>query len=91
MDETKKTIKKKVIVIRKKRKTLKSPNQKDEEINQKNKNEEKQKKMRKEQQKKYIENLDEKEKQALEIAKDHLKSSFDLEKSIDFINWNNKK
>ena len=90
MEETKKTIKKKVIIIRKKRKTLKSPSQKDEELNQKVRMK-KNKKIRMEQQKKYLESLDEKEKLALEIAKDHLKSSFDLEKSIDFINWDNKK
>lgn len=34
--------------------------------------------------KKYIENMDDKERLAFEIAKDHLESSFDLEKSIGF-------
>lgn len=34
--------------------------------------------------KKYIENMDDKERLAWEIAKDHLESSFDLEKSIGF-------
>ncbi len=32
----------------------------------------------------YIENMDEKTRVAYEIAKNHLETSFDLEKSIDF-------
>ena len=39
----------------------------------------------------YLQNLDEKERIAMEIAKDHLKTSFDLEKCIDFKNWSSKK
>ena len=39
----------------------------------------------------YLQNLDEKERVAMEIAKDHLKTSFDLEKCIDFKNWSSKK
>ena len=38
---------------------------------------------------KYIESLDDKEKIAINIAKDHLKSSFNLEKSIGFIKFKN--
>ena len=38
---------------------------------------------------KYIESLNEKEKIAIEIAKDHLKSSFRIEKSIGFIKFKN--
>ena len=97
MDENKKTMKKKVIIIRKKKKTLKSTKEKHKENEQINKKEENKKEENKkeenikEKRNKYIVELDEKEKLALEIAKDHLKSSFDLEKSIDFINWNNKK
>ena len=34
--------------------------------------------------KKYVENMDDKERVAYEIAKDHLESSFDLVKSIGF-------
>ena len=34
--------------------------------------------------KKYIENMDDKERVAYEIAKDHLQSSFDLVKSIGY-------
>lgn len=41
--------------------------------------------------KEYLQNLDEKERVAMEIAKDHLKTSFDLEKCIDFKNWSSKK
>ena len=36
---------------------------------------------------KYIQSLNEKEKQAIEIAKNHLESSFDIEKSIGFIEF----
>lgn len=39
----------------------------------------------------YLQNLNEKERVAMEIAKDHLKTSFDLEKCIDFKNWSSKK
>ena len=35
----------------------------------------------------YINHLSENEKKALEIAKDHLKSSFSLEKSIGYIKF----
>ena len=35
----------------------------------------------------YIESLSRKEKQAYEIAKSHLGSSFDLNKSLGFIKW----
>jgi len=41
--------------------------------------------------KEYLQNLNEKERVAMEIAKDHLKTSFDLEKCIDFKNWSSKK
>ena len=37
--------------------------------------------------KQYIDSLTPLEIQALEIAKDHLKSSFDIYKSIGFIEW----
>ena len=39
--------------------------------------------------KKYIEQLSEQEKIALKIAQDHLGSSFDMTKSIGYINWLN--
>ena len=39
----------------------------------------------------YLEQLSDKEKQAYDIAKTHLKTSFNVERSIDFINWSNKK
>ena len=35
----------------------------------------------------YLESLDEKTLKTLEIAKDHLGSSFSLKKSIDFLKW----
>ena len=35
----------------------------------------------------YLDSLSEKEKQTLEIAKDHLQTSFCLEKSIGFLEW----
>lgn len=38
----------------------------------------------------YINSLDERNKQAYEIAKDHLGTSFDLEKSIGFLNFKEK-
>ena len=38
----------------------------------------------------YIEQLTDDEKIVYLIAKEHLGSSFDLEKSIGFINWYNK-
>lgn len=37
--------------------------------------------------KKYIKNMTKEEKQAYEIAKSHLESSFDVEKSIGFLNY----
>jgi|APSaa5957512535_1039671.scaffolds.fasta_scaffold402295_2 hypothetical protein len=36
---------------------------------------------------KYIESLSPIEKQTIEIAKDHLKTSFNMEKSIGFLAW----
>lgn len=39
----------------------------------------------------YINSLDERNKIAYEIAKDHLGTSFDLEKSIGFLNYKEKK
>ena len=36
---------------------------------------------------KYLEQLSEGERQTYEIAKQHLESSFSIEKSIGFINW----
>ena len=36
---------------------------------------------------KYIEQMDEKERQAYEIAKDHLQSSFDMRKSLGYQQW----
>ena len=39
---------------------------------------------------KYLESLDNKEKKALEIAMDHLKSSFDIKKSVGYTKWLNK-
>ena len=39
--------------------------------------------------KKYIEQLSEQEKIVLKIAQDHLGSSFDMTKSIGYINWLN--
>ena len=39
----------------------------------------------------YLDSLTEKEKKAYVIAKDHLGSSFSLEKSIGFIKWRNNK
>jgi transcriptional regulator CtsR len=38
----------------------------------------------------YIQSLNAQEKQALEIAKDHLGSSFNITKSIGFIKWKEK-
>jgi hypothetical protein len=35
----------------------------------------------------YVESLDKKEKKAYLIAKSHLGSSFDLKKSVGFLNW----
>lgn len=35
----------------------------------------------------YIDNLNKYEKKAIEIAKNHLGSSFDLKRSIGFIRW----
>ena len=39
----------------------------------------------------YIETLNENEKKALEIAKKNLNSSFDIEKSIGYLKWIEKK
>ena len=39
----------------------------------------------------YIKNFNEKEKKAYEIAKNHLKSSFNIEKSVGYINYTNSK
>tara|TARA_Y100000992_G_scaffold134685_1_gene88948 strand:- start:1831 stop:1992 length:162 start_codon:yes stop_codon:yes gene_type:complete len=36
---------------------------------------------------KYIQSLNDKERKALEIAKNHLESSFDIEKSVGFIKF----
>jgi hypothetical protein len=36
---------------------------------------------------KYMESLTEKERVALEIAKDHLESSFDIERSVGYIEF----
>jgi transcriptional regulator CtsR len=38
---------------------------------------------------KYIQTLNDKEKQAIEIAKNHLESSFDIEKSVGFVKFKN--
>jgi hypothetical protein len=35
----------------------------------------------------YLKTLDEKERMAYEIAKDHLNSSFELEKSVGYLKW----
>ena len=39
----------------------------------------------------YLQSLNAQEKQTLEIAKDHLGSSFNITKSIGFIKWNEKR
>ena len=39
---------------------------------------------------KYLKSLDDKEKKALEIAIVHLKSSFDIKKSVGYTKWLNK-
>lgn len=39
----------------------------------------------------YIEQLTEQERLVLEIAKNHLESSFDIIKSIGFMEWKNKR
>ena len=36
---------------------------------------------------KYVQSLNDKERKALEIAKNHLESSFDIEKSVGFIKF----
>ena len=41
-------------------------------------------------QEQYLDTLSEKEKKAYEIASSHLGSSFNLEKSVGFIQWLNK-
>ena len=38
----------------------------------------------------YIQSLNEQELLILNLAKQHLKTSFDIEKSIGFIEWKNK-
>ena len=81
---TKTRVVKRIKIRKKPKQENKGPSISDEELEQKKK--ETQEKLTK-----YINQLDAKEKQAMEIAKDHLKSSFDLEKSIDFNNWSNKK
>jgi len=43
-----------------------------------------------EEMKKYLETLSETELKAYEIAKDHLGMSFQLEKSLGFLEWLNK-
>ena len=40
---------------------------------------------------KYINQMTKQEKLVLKIAEDHLESSFDITKSIGFIQWQNKK
>lgn len=90
MDEKNKTIKK-VRIIRRKKKTLKTPKELIKETKSDKKENVDEKEIIETRKKEYLSQLDEKERVALEIAKDHLKTSFDLEKSIDFINWNNKK
>jgi hypothetical protein len=39
----------------------------------------------------YLNSLNEKEKLALEIASNHLETSFSIEKSIGFLQWKNSK
>ena len=39
----------------------------------------------------YLDSLSEKEKKGYEIAKSHLGMSFDLEKSIGYLEWKKKK
>lgn len=90
MEEKNKTIKK-VRIIRKKKKTLKTPKELIKELKADEKENVDEREIMETKKKEYLSQLDEKERVALEIAKDHLKTSFDLEKSIDFINWNNKK
>jgi len=43
--------------------------------------------IRKKTSKQYIEQMDEKERQAYEIAKEHLESSFDISVSLGFQKW----
>jgi len=81
---TKTRVVKRIKIRKKTKQENKGPSISDEEL-------EKKKKETQEKLKIYIDQLDAKEKQAMEIAKDHLKTSFDLEKSIDFNNWSNKK
>jgi len=90
MEEKNKTIKK-VRIIRKKKKTLKTPKELIKESTPDEKENVDKREIIETRKKEYLSQLDEKERVALEIAQDHLKTSFDLEKSIDFINWNNKK
>ena len=81
---TKTRVVKRIKIRKKPNQENKGPSISDEEL-------EKKKKETQEKLTKYINQLDAKEKQAMEIAKNHLKTSFDLEKSIDFNNWSNKK
>ena len=39
----------------------------------------------------YIESMTDMEKMVMEIAKDHLESSFCIEKSVGFVNWYREK
>ena len=82
--------KRKIIIVKKKRIVKKK---KTDESNPKSepKSKAKAKPTTEELKKAYLQNLNEKERVAMEIAKDHLKTSFDLEKCIDFKNWSSKK
>lgn len=44
-----------------------------------------------EQVKEYISTLNDREKMVLEIAKEHLQSSFCIERSVGFVKWKNSK
>ena len=78
--------KRKIIIVKKKR-IVKKKKADESKV----KSEPKPKLTTEELKKTYLQNLDEKERVAMEIAKDHLKTSFDLEKCIDFKNWSSKK
>jgi len=45
----------------------------------------------KEQIEEYISTLDEREKMVMEIAREHLQSSFCIERSVGFVKWKNNK
>ena len=82
--------KRKIIIVKKKRIVKKKPTElKQQEITPIPAS--KHKPTIEELKKAYLQNLNEKERVAMEIAKDHLKTSFDLEKCIDFKNWSSKK